>query len=724
MKIEFEYIKFRNFLTFGNKEQTLHFKTGINSVTGTDVRTGRSNGSGKSSMCEVLTFCLFGKTSKNINKDKIINWKNKKACETEAGFKIDNAKYIVKRYIKPDLLEIYKDGVIITPPPDVRVYQKILENEILKMDHHLFTSLIYINLNDYIPILQMGAEKKRSFVEKMFGLEFFSELNKRANENLSKLENKLSAKTIELNMKNKMKIDLVERNTALGLQLKDVKSSKPELDSLIDKLNKTVNPIDEYNKSLELFNTQSANISLDIAEKLKHQSNINFLTKGKESLQESIKTKNANINTQSESKKKCGEIIELYKDIDKDIETETDRLNDVKVDVEVENSILHESELKLVKTETEMKTIELNVNKLDGKPTCPTCESIIEVDKVQNMRRVVDNYKIQISDINKNIILTKDKIKNLKKKQDENTLTKLRDKKTKYEDAKKKIISIDTIIKAINVTEDESKLSTIIMDITGELLFLKGFEDSISQKTIALEEIKTKLADLKIKADNYNTIVKQIDIMKEKIIWEDKTKADLNKQIYDNNKKLDILEEECVILMKSINSCQFLVDYISYAKNLCKDENAKAYAIKFLMPYLTKQVNHYISKSGINFYIKLDNMFEEEINGPGIHKAGYGNLSGGERRSVDLSILFALLDISRLRRGVFPDVLFLDEILDTSIDKNGLDNVIKIIEQRQADDNSKVFFISHRENIENVSNYNEYLVEKIDGFSTIKEINA
>ena len=379
MKIEFEYIKFRNFLTFGNKEQTLYFKTGINSVTGTDVRTGRSNGSGKSSMCEVLTFCLFGKTSKNINKDKIINWKNKKNCETEAGFKIDNAKYIVKRHIKPDLLEIYKDGVIITPPPDVRVYQKILENEILKMDHHLFTSLIYINLNDYVPILQMGAEKKRSFVEKMFGLEFFSELNKRANEKLSQLENTISTKTIELNMKNKMKTDLVERNTALGLQLKDVKSSKPELDSLNDTLLKTVNPINEYNKLLELYNIQAASLSIDMAEKLKHQSNIDFLIKGKESLQESIKTKKTNIESQSEAKKKCQELVELYKGIDKEIETETDRLNDVKIDIEVENSTLHDSELKLVKTETEMKNIELNVNKLDGKPTCPTCESVIEV---------------------------------------------------------------------------------------------------------------------------------------------------------------------------------------------------------------------------------------------------------------------------------------------------------------------------------------------------------
>ena len=357
-------------------------------------------------------------------------------------------------------------------------------------------------------------------------------------------------------------------------------------------------------------------------------------------------------------------------------------------------------------------------------PHVQLAKVLLKLGKVQNMRRVVDNYKIQISDINKDIILRKDKIKNLKKKQDENTLTKLRDKKTKYEDAKKKIISIDTIIKAINVTEDEAKLSTIIMDIEGEQLLMKGFEDNISKKNIELQQTKNKMSDLEIKVNNYNNIIKQIDILKEKIIWEDKTKADLNKQIYDNNKKLDILEEECVILTKSINSCTFLVDYLSYAKTLCKDENAKAYAIKFLMPYLTKQVNHYISKSGINFYIKLDNMFEEEINGPGIHKAGYGNLSSGERRSVDLAILFSLLDISRLRRGVFPDVLFLDEILDTSIDKNGLDNVIKIIEQRQADDNSKVFFISHRENIENVSNYNEYLVEKIDGFSTIKEINV
>jgi DNA repair exonuclease SbcCD ATPase subunit len=196
------------------------------------------------------------------------------------------------------------------------------------------------------------------------------------------------------------------------------------------------------------------------------------------------------------------------------------------------------------------------------------------------------------------------------------------------------------------------------------------------------------------------------------------------KQIKENSKQLDKLEKEIDELDSALKSLSVLSDYLNYIKVLCKDENAKQYAISFIMPYLTKQINHYLSKSEINYYINLNNVMDEEIKGPGVYNAGYGNLSGGEGKSIDLAILFSLLDISRLQLGVFPSILLLDELLDTSVDKVGLDGILKIIDQRQKDDNSSVFLVTHRSDITELNCMRIYEVKKKDGFSTIKEMET
>jgi len=122
----------------------------------------------------------------------------------------------------------------------------------------------------------------------------------------------------------------------------------------------------------------------------------------------------------------------------------------------------------------------------------------------------------------------------------------------------------------------------------------------------------------------------------------------------------------------------------------------------------------------MNFYVKISNWLEDEILGPGITNCSYGNLSGGESRSIDLSLQFAFLDISRLQFGVYPDILLLDELLDSSVDTKGLVSILNIVKTRQQEDNSKVFLITHRQEIENIDVDNIYLVTKKDGFSNIQ----
>ena len=134
-------------------------------------------------------------------------------------------------------------------------------------------------------------------------------------------------------------------------------------------------------------------------------------------------------------------------------------------------------------------------------------------------------------------------------------------------------------------------------------------------------------------------------------------------------------------------------------KEICKDQNIKQYAISSIMPYLNQQTNHYLSEVGYGFYAIIDKWLQAEIKGPGVTKASYGSLSGGEARGIDLAIQFGLLDIARIQAGQWPDILIMDEILDSSVDSKGIAKLVEIIRTKQAQENNKIFVISHREEI-------------------------
>jgi len=164
-----------------------------------------------------------------------------------------------------------------------------------------------------------------------------------------------------------------------------------------------------------------------------------------------------------------------------------------------------------------------------------------------------------------------------------------------------------------------------------------------------------------------------------------------------------------------------VIDYLEVIKELCKDENIKQYAISSIMPYLNKQTNHYLSEVGYGFYCILDRWLDADIKGPGVKNGSYGSLSGGEARGIDLAIQFALLDIARIQAGIWPDILIMDEILDSSVDAKGITKLMDIIKNKQSQEQNKIFLISHRDEIgESIDADHTYYVTKDRGFSSVR----
>jgi len=170
--ITFEKIVVTNFMSVGNAPLTIEYtKNKTTLVTAT-------NGSGKSSiMMDSICFALYGVPYRNINKPQLVNSINGKNCLAEIHFKVGKVKYIVKRGIKPNIFEIYKNGTLLNQDAASRDYQKVLETSILKMNFRTFTQVVIMGSGNYIPFMRLKASQRREFIEDVLDIKIFSLMN-------------------------------------------------------------------------------------------------------------------------------------------------------------------------------------------------------------------------------------------------------------------------------------------------------------------------------------------------------------------------------------------------------------------------------------------------------------------------------------------------------------------------------------------------------------------
>ena len=203
-----------------------------------------------------------------------------------------------------------------------------------------------------------------------------------------------------------------------------------------------------------------------------------------------------------------------------------------------------------------------------------------------------------------------------------------------------------------------------------------------------------QLTDLKTKRAVIEAKKRKIEALEMQVKIETRSKHEFQSLIATHKTKIDDLEMDNVHLNKKVMTYNTVIDYLEVIKELCKDENIKQYAISSIMPYLNKQTNHYLSEVGYGFYCVLDRWLDADIKGPGVTNGSYGSLSGGEARGIDLAIQFALLDIARIQAGIWPDILIMDEVLDSSVDSKGILKLMDIIKLKQTEEQNKIFLIS------------------------------
>ena len=238
--ITFQKIKWKNFLSTGDHFSEIDFtKNGTNLIVGT-------NGTGKSTVLDALTFSLFNKPFRKINKSQLINATNEKDCLVEVEFNINGKDYLVRRSIKPNLFEIEVNGQKMHKQADDRAMQKILEENILKVNYKSFTQIVILGSSAFVPFMQLSGSNRREVIEDLLDIRIFSAMNSIIKDKIRKQKEEIQVLDLKKdNVKDKLQMQekFIEELDNRGKE--NIKGKKVKINTLIDETDKYVTTNEE-----------------------------------------------------------------------------------------------------------------------------------------------------------------------------------------------------------------------------------------------------------------------------------------------------------------------------------------------------------------------------------------------------------------------------------------------------------------------------------------------
>ena len=169
--IHFKKICYKNILSTGNFFTEIHL-----SGNNTTLIVGE-NGAGKSTVLDALSFVLYGKPFRKINKPQLLNSINNRDLLVEVTFSIGRNEYLVRRGIKPDVFEVWKNDEMLSQNASARDYQLNLEQNILKMNFKSFGQIVVLGSSTFVPFMQLPAGHRREIIEDLLDIQIFSVMN-------------------------------------------------------------------------------------------------------------------------------------------------------------------------------------------------------------------------------------------------------------------------------------------------------------------------------------------------------------------------------------------------------------------------------------------------------------------------------------------------------------------------------------------------------------------
>jgi DNA repair exonuclease SbcCD ATPase subunit len=553
--IRFKSISYKNFLATGNIPNKIQLdKNKTTLISG-------ENGAGKSATLEAISFALYGKAIRNINKPQLINSITGKHLLVELEFSIGSKEYLIRRGMKPTIFEIHVDGKLLNQDSASRDYQEILEKQILKLNHKSFSQIVILSIANYTPFMNLTAAARREVIEDLLDIQIFSVMNS----------------------------------------------------LLKDKINENKNDIQENEFAIRLIDNK-------IELQRKHLAEINKNTS------DTIKKRKLEIKGHQRDNAIEQKAIKGYENQKTKLESALDKAKKENVKI-----IDLNARLKIVSSK--ISQIKKDISFLETTTTCPTCKQEIdashkqqELDAKNRLFESARTAEIQLS---------------------------------------KKIEGIDSNYKG----KTEGVVSAI-----------SSFQQEISKLVNQITEKKTLVAT---KLHFISMFEKEIETLEKKITQD--TEGNTILASYQIEKTALIENQKKIIRQREL---------YNYAAQLLKDGGIKTRIIKQYVPIMNKLINKYLAQMEFFVQFELDETFKETIKSRFRDEFTYQSFSQGEKLRIDLALLFCWRAIAKMRNSSSSNLLFMDEVLDSSLDVNGVDEFIKIIESLTTDTNT--FIISHR----------------------------
>lgn len=236
--IVFKSVQWQNFLSTGNATN----KVLLNKST-TTLIIGK-NGEGKSTILDALCFSLFGKPFRNINKNQLINSINGKKCLVEIEFSIGNKEYKVIRGIKPNIFEIWQNGELLNQDAAARDYQKILEQQILKLNYKTFTQVVILGSASFVPFMQLPPGQRREVIEDILDIRIFSTMNQLLKEKSQETKDEINRVETEIkSAKDKVESQQFLIQTLSKAKDESIKAVQSKIDANIAQISTTESEI-------------------------------------------------------------------------------------------------------------------------------------------------------------------------------------------------------------------------------------------------------------------------------------------------------------------------------------------------------------------------------------------------------------------------------------------------------------------------------------------------
>lgn len=534
------------------------------------------NGAGKSTILDALSFALYNKPFRKVNKPQLLNSINKKDLIVELEFDIGSSMYKIIRGFRPTIFEVYQNNKMLNQDAASRDYQEILEKQILKLNHKSFCQVVVLGSASFVPFMQLIPVHRREIIEDLLDIQIFSTMNSLLKEKIGNNNTKL----LEIDYQ----YDLTSEK--IKMQHEHIMALQKNNDEQIEKLKV------DLKQYMEKINAEKKEI---------------------EKIDLEIENANVGIQDQDQVNKKSKKLQVL--------ETQ---LND-----------------KLAKLQNEIEFFNSHDN-------CPTCKQGID-----------NTFKCETVSVKQN---------------------QLEETNAGVEQLRQEILNIQDRIQTIaNVS---SQITSFNIEKITHSNSITGLIQQCKKAAKDIEEFQKKTEEFVINDDKMKELETSIDQLTEQ-----KSELSKDKEAYN------------------------------IASIILKDNGIKARIIKQYIPVINKLINKYLSAMDFFVQFELDENFDETIKSRFRDEFSYASFSEGEKMRINLAILFTWRAIAKLRNSASTNLLIMDEVLDGSLDSNGTDEFLKILNNLTQDTNT--FIISHKVDqlVDKFSNVLKFV--KIKNFSQV-----